>query len=284
MVVLVVQVVLGFQFRAVWEHGFGRLGPASRMGHVAALGLLLAAFAIAVSPAAFHRLAARGEDHPRVLRFASRAMTAAMLPFALALAINLGVVSRLLVSRISAFGIAAIAGLLALAWWYIVPLLQRQPAKPERAEQGEPTAVESKVDHTLTEARMVLPGAQALLGFQFASFFAERFLALPRTFQIIHLAALGCVALASIFLIATAAHHRLAEHGDATERFYQYASRLVQCSLVALAGGMAADLYVVVTTVFNSSTTGLLASGASLTAMFALWFAYPLAARKPRGA
>jgi hypothetical protein len=282
MVVLVVQVVLGFQFRAVWEPGFGRLGPTSRLGHVAALGLLLAAFAIAVSPAAFHRLAAGGEDSPRVLRVTARAVTLAMLPFALALAFNLGVVSRLLVARVVAFGLAATAGLLAVAWWYIVPLLQRQPARPERDEAGGPIALDAKVDQTLTEARMVLPGAQALLGFQFATFFAERFLALPRVFQMIHLAALGCVALATILLIGTAAHHRLAEHGNATERFYRYASRLVESSLVALAFGMATDLYVVVTTVFHSPSAGMVASGVSLIAMCALWFAFPLAARHSR--
>jgi hypothetical protein len=49
--------------------------------------------------------------------------------------------------------------------------------------------------------------------------------------------------------------------------------------VLCLALGMAADLYVVVTTVFHSSTPGLIASGASPTAMFALWFAFPLAAR-----
>jgi hypothetical protein len=85
-------------------------------------------------------------------------------------------------------------------------------------------------------------------------------------------------------LIGTAAHHRLAEHGDATERFYRYAGRLVQASLVALAVGMAADLYVVVTTVFHSSRAGMAASGLSLIAMCALWFAVPLAARKSHAA
>lgn len=204
-----------------------------------------------------------------------------MLPFALALAVSFGVVSGLLVSRVSAIGIGAMVFLVALGWWYGWPMRQRRPAEPEQAD-GHPTAVESKIEHTLTEARMVLPGAQALLGFQFASFFAEAFLALPHTSQLIHLAALGCVALASVLLIAPAAYHRLAEHGDATPRFYQYASRLVQASLVPLGLGMATDLYVVVTNVFNSSNDGLLASAASVTAMFALWFAYPLAMRHRR--
>jgi len=37
-------------------------------------------------------------------------------------------------------------------------------------EREDPSDLESKIEYALTEARMVLPGAQALPGFQFIAF------------------------------------------------------------------------------------------------------------------
>ena len=53
MVVLVVQVLLGFQFRVVLEHRFDHLPQAVRLVHLGGLALLLAAFILAVAPATF---------------------------------------------------------------------------------------------------------------------------------------------------------------------------------------------------------------------------------------
>jgi uncharacterized protein DUF6328 len=72
MVVLVVQVLLGFQFRVVLQQRFDQLSRAGQLVHVVGLGLLLAAFALAVAPATFHWIAEHGNDTPRVIQFTSR--------------------------------------------------------------------------------------------------------------------------------------------------------------------------------------------------------------------
>jgi hypothetical protein len=190
MVVLVVQVLLGFQFSVVLQQRFDQLSRAGQLVHVTGLGLLLAAFALAVAPATFHRMAEEGNDTPRVLQFASRMIGLALLPFAAALGTNLFVVSEWMGTRLEAAMIGAAGVLCALALWHGWPLLHLRHPTPERERQQDPSDIATKIEHALTEARMVLPGAQALLGFQFMSFFAAGFIELPRASRLIHFS--GC--------------------------------------------------------------------------------------------
>ena len=161
MVVLVVQVLLGFQFRVVLERRFDSLAHIDQLVHVGSLGLLVAAFALAVSPATFHRIAEEGNDTARAVRFASRMVSLALLPFALAFGVSLFVVTGVIGTAVEAVvaGLAGVAS--ALAFWYVWPMMQRQSGPPSTPERQQPTEISVKID-TLTEARMVLPGAQAL--------------------------------------------------------------------------------------------------------------------------
>jgi hypothetical protein len=278
MVVLVVQVLLGFQFSVVLQQRFDQLALAGQLVHVAGLGLLLAAFALAVAPATFHRIAEHGNDTPRVLRFTSRTVGLALLPFGAALGSSLFVVSELMGTRLEAAMVSAAGVLCALALWYGWPMLHRRHPAPER-DRPDPSDIASKIEHALTEARMVLPGAQALLGFQFMSFFAAGFIELPRASRLIHFSGLLFVSLASILLIAPAAFHRIAEQGESTTRFYRYASGMVQASLVPLALGMGADFYVVVAKVSGSIVDGAASAVVLLLAVFGLWWCVPWFAR-----
>jgi hypothetical protein len=278
MVVLVVQMLLGFQFSVVLQQRFDQLSLAGQLVHIAGLGLLLAAFALAVAPATFHRMAEHGNDTPRVLRFTSRMVGLALLPFAMALGSSLFVVSELMGTRLEAAMVGAVAVLCALVLWYGWPLLHRRHPTPEPDRQ-DASDIASKIEHALTEARMVLPGAQALIGFQFMSFFASGFIELPRASRLIHFSGLLFVSLASILLIAPAAFHRIAEQGQSTTRFYRYASGMVQASLVPLALGMGADFYVIVAKVSGSIVDGAVSAAALLLGIFGLWWCVPWSAR-----
>lgn len=105
--------------------------------------------------------------------------------------------------------------------------------------------LKDKIEQTINEVRVVLPGAQALLGFQFAAAFAEGFHRLPENFQLIHLASLFSVALATIFLITPAAYHRIVDGGQLTDHFHEVASRLIVAALVPLGFGVSLDFFVV---------------------------------------
>src|SRR5712692_7491508 len=101
------------------------------------------------------------------------------------------------------------------AWRCVGRSAAAERALAPRRREGDDRrmALEQRIKDALNEARMVLPGAQALLGFQFMSFFAAGFIELPRASRLIHFSGLLFVSLACILLIAPASFHRLAEQG-----------------------------------------------------------------------
>ena len=62
----------------------------------------------------------------------------------------------------------------------------------QRGERPE-TPLHVKIDHLLTEARVILPGAQALLGFQLSIVLTQAFERLPQSSRIAHAVSIGLV-------------------------------------------------------------------------------------------
>src|SRR3954463_15106322 len=87
-------------------------------------------------------------------------------------------------------------------------------------QQLEPLSLDSAAKHLLEECRMVLPGIQALFGFQLIAVFNEGFeKKLSGAEQRLHLAAIILVALAVALVMAPAAIHRLTQQRAVSERF-----------------------------------------------------------------
>jgi hypothetical protein len=64
-----------------------------------------------------------------------------------------------------------------------------------------PRLSRTKIEQMLTEARVIIPGGQALLGFQFVCTFTRSFRELPPSIQYLHAAALCAVALSVLLLM-----------------------------------------------------------------------------------
>ena len=131
----------------------------------------------------------------------------------------------------------------------------------------------------LTEARVVLPGVQALLGFQFAAMLAEGFDKLPAGLRYLHLGALGCMALAIVLLMTPAAWHRLVERGEESEGFHSFASAMVVAALVPIAVGISADFYVVTWKIAQSAVVAGSMAAALFVLFIGLWFGLSLVRR-----
>src|ERR1700682_2879842 len=146
----------------------------------------------------------------------------------------------------------------------------------ERAGQGNQR--ESLVEETraiLEEARMVLPGIQALFGFQLIAVFNARFEDLPAALHTIHLIALVAVAVAMLLVMTPAAYHRIAERGRISSRFAELASWLIAAAMAPLAVSIALDAFVVSVVIVENLVVAALI-GTSLAMMFfAMWFAWP---------
>jgi len=142
------------------------------------------------------------------------------------------------------------------------------------------TKLADKVDHVLTEARVVLPGAQALLGFQFIAVLAEGFDTLSSTSKYLHLFALALIALSTVLLMTPAAYHRIVEEGEDTEHFHQLASKFVLAAMATLALGIIVNFYVVVEKVTASIPLALSSAAIMLILFYGFWFGYTLVRRQ----
>jgi len=128
----------------------------------------------------------------------------------------------------------------------------------------------------LTEARVILPGAQALFGFQLAIVLTQS--QLPSASKITHAASLFLVALAVVLLMAPAAYHRIVYAGEDSQDMHRVGSVLVTAATIPLALGLVGDVYVVITKIVGSRTGGLIAGSLALVLLIGLWHAYPLVA------
>jgi hypothetical protein len=134
----------------------------------------------------------------------------------------------------------------------------------------------------LTEARLMLPGAQALLGFQLAILLTQGFEDLSEPSKIVHTVALCCVALTVILLMTPASVHRIGFGGENTETFLRIGSRLIIAAAVPLAAGIAGDIYVAVAKALDWSRAGTLAAVATAVLLAVLWIIYPILLRHRR--
>lgn len=134
--------------------------------------------------------------------------------------------------------------------------------------------ITKKVDHLLEEIRVVLPGTQALLGFQLAAIFADGFSKLSPFVQIIHFFSLLCVAITTVLLLAPAAYDRLVEKDHDTEHFHVLASRMLLLAMVFLSIGLSIDFFVISFKIFKTLSTGIVFALFVFLLSFSLWFVY----------
>jgi hypothetical protein len=131
----------------------------------------------------------------------------------------------------------------------------------------------------LTEARVLIPGAQALFGFQLAVFLTDAFDRLPASSKAVHTVALGCIAIAVVLLMAPAAFHRITFDGRDTEEFHRLGSALIIVSALPLAAGITGDFYVATAKASDSPPIAMALAAVAAAILLGLWFAYPLALR-----
>ena len=148
------------------------------------------------------------------------------------------------------------------------------------SQRQQHTPVSTKIEELLTEARVVLPGAQALLGFQLAVTLTNAFEELPFASKVVHAAALMLVAFAMILLMAPAAFHRIAFAGEDSEDFHRIGSWFVVAATVPLATGIAGDVYVAIGKIAESAGIGIAAALVALGLMVALWYVQPYSLRR----
>ncbi len=284
--ILGAQILLGFQFSAVFHPGFDRLAAPGRWLDMAALGCMVITVTLLMAPGPFHRLAESEMADERLHRFTTRVAETALLPFGVAIALDVFIVAeRVLSGPASGLLGAAVAGFAGLSW-YGAEMVQRErrgagSGQGERKDQGS-DSLQERIQTLLTETRVVLPGAQAMLGFQFVAFLSDAFDRLPESSKLLHFASLAAMALAMILLMAPAAYHRVAARGEEREDVDRFGSAVMLAALVPLALGLAGDVAVVMRQVAQAASAEIAAGAATFAVFLGFWFGMPLLSRALR--
>jgi len=136
--------------------------------------------------------------------------------------------------------------------------------------------LDQEANHILEESRMVLPGIQALFGFQLIAVYSERFqVALAEYEQALHLVAIGLVAISIALIMAPAAYHRQAERGCVSRYFTELSSNLLTWGMAPLCLAIMLELYLVSRIVLDSVAVSLAVAGLMFVIFVGLWFVFP---------
>jgi hypothetical protein len=151
-----------------------------------------------------------------------------------------------------------------------------------RLAGAEALSLTKAADYLIEECRMVLPGVQALFGFQLVAVFSDRFdKALTASEKLLHLGSIVLVMAAIALIMTPAAYHRLTAPNRVTAHFVRLSTRLLMVGMPVLLAALAIDAYLVARVIGGAPIATAVA--ALLAALFAvLWFGLPLASRLMR--
>ena len=148
--------------------------------------------------------------------------------------------------------------------------------KTSHDEARQELPLPKAMDNLIEECRMLLPGIQALFGFQliavFNSTFAEKLSSLE---QQLHLLAIGLIGVAIALILTPAAYHRQIDHVSITRRFIDVSTRLMLWSMASLGLSICLDLYLVSRLILQDVTASLLITLGLLALFIFLWLVLP---------
>jgi cyanate permease len=153
--------------------------------------------------------------------------------------------------------------------------------RPDGRGRTEQVSLDSAAKHLLEECRMVLPGIQALFGFQLIAVFNDGFeekLSGPQ--QLLHYAAIVLITIAIALVMAPAAIHRQTSQREVSERFIWRASQFLLASMLPLAVAVSLEVYLVGVVIGLAEALAIAWAALILAAFLCLWMAFPLWERR----
>jgi hypothetical protein len=133
---------------------------------------------------------------------------------------------------------------------------------------------EQEMRDIIEEARCILPGLQAVFGFQTIAVFNERFTDLQTYAQVCHLVGL-CLLVVAMGMLMTPAVYNRAQHGHATSRMVRTSRKSIRGALMPLAVGLSLDMLTVMSLATDSLALSIAAAVASLLLFVGLWYFIP---------
>jgi hypothetical protein len=149
------------------------------------------------------------------------------------------------------------------------------------SEESKSERLDRELGELLQELRVILPGVQVLLAFLLTAPFQQRFAQLPGSMRNAFFASIVCATLATAFLIAPSAHHRLRWRAGEKERLVRVGNQMAIIGTVFLAAAIVLALYVITDVLFTTNLAVLTAI-AALVVFGGLWYVLPMLGRQPQ--
>jgi hypothetical protein len=153
-----------------------------------------------------------------------------------------------------------------------------EPDTGSGRDETEHERVDRNLQELLGELRVALPGVQVLFAFLLVVPFQQRFKTVTNFDHYLYLVTLICAALASAFLIAPTAHHRLMFRRQDKEHLVQVSNRQTVVGISFLAVAMTGAIVLATDVLFKPATT-VVAGGVVALAFAVLWYVLPLVRR-----
>jgi Family of unknown function (DUF6328) len=282
MQMLGVQVLFGFQLQGLFQDTFSQQPASVRAAEAAGMSLMIVVMGLILAVPCHHRIVEEGRATVRIFRLALKYGKYALLPLAAAVSCNIYAATRLPFGFHASLLLACVTFLIAIGSWYGLGFAIRASVNLKRGDpplKSPQTTPHAKIEQLLTEARVILPGVQALLGFQLIVMMITAFGELPAYVQRIHLVALMSSVLATVLLIAPAAMHRIAFGGGDDPRFHSIGSGVVTLALLPLASAIACDIWVALFKLQGVGTVATAGAFISAALLLGFWYVAPLAVR-----
>lgn len=144
-------------------------------------------------------------------------------------------------------------------------------------------ALDHEMRNIIEEARVILPGLQALFGFQTIVVFNERFVAMPEYSKDSHLIGLGMIIIAIALAMSPAAYYRCIGRERLSYGIVKHSSRMIRGALAPLACGLGLDMFTVIFAATGRQGLGVGGAVTTFALLICMWFLLPLQVRRRTG-
>ena len=145
-----------------------------------------------------------------------------------------------------------------------------------KSDRVEKIPLSEAVTHLLEECRTVLPGIQALFGFQLIVVFNPGFHEkLSPTERGLHLTAISLIIVAIAMVMAPAAYHRQKDPESVSENFIVVATRLLLYAMFPLMIALGLEFFLIARVITGSLLLSSVLSLLVVTIFSTLWFILP---------
>jgi hypothetical protein len=146
-------------------------------------------------------------------------------------------------------------------------------------EPSDHDKIDAEMRNLIEEARVILPGVQALFGFQTIVVFNDHFAELANFAKNCHILGLAMVIITVAMVMTPAIYYR-ACGGCATVPMTRLSSLMIRGALAPLALGLALDMFTVIFVATENVHVSIGAGFATFALLAGLWFVVPQHGRK----